>query len=1284
MSNVDAEEYQHTMMLDSEYAPGGVIVYYADGDEEIIHVNQYVIDLFECDSTDEFMQLTGGTFRGFVYGEDIDSTEDSIWGQVEKHDNLDHIFYRIKTKSGNLVNIQDFGRLVRTSNGRPVFHVFIIEMKAIGYVDWLTGLPAMRRFHHLAHMRAESMRGRGEQPVAIALDLIGLKAYNAQYGRDEGDQLLCTFADLLRKHFGSEACSRFGEDHFYAFTHNEGVEERLSSLFDDFRTVNDGRTLPVRVGAYLCRDGDDIVAIGFDRAKLACDLDKKTWHSHVMWFNEDMRAEEQLRIYVLEHIDEAIEKGWVQPHYQAIMRAATGAICGEEALARWIDPVHGPLMPNQFIPVLEESELLQKIDLHMISNVIADMKTKQEAGIVLVPVSINISLRDLGQIDIANEVALRADEAGIPHNLLRIEFTESAASADIDFFKAQVERIHAAGFEVWLDDFGSGYSSLNMLQEYDFDLIKLDMEFARHVDNHKAREILTGVVRSAGRLGVGTLAEGVETEEQVRFLEGIGCSLLQGFYFSRPIPLSEVVAIATSPQANTRERREEFEYWNEVDAVDLVDPTSHVEGRAVDGTQLSEFPAGVMEVRGDTWRLLRSNRAYREFLDNGGAIPLEESSSGAVVFKRGVDAEYADAANRSDTSRNWERISGRMEYGTGLQFYTKPAASTDGAKAYVLVSVPTMLGTALGTYGDVPVAYAVLRAELDELGEHVIGAEYVYANTVYCQICGYDQESLPGKSYAQMSREDFSSWYPYFYHAAVLKESTRDVKYSSETGHWLSFSVAPSNVDSCFVFAFTIADDEHRERQEMRVGLDTSELIIGIANAFNGETSFAKSMNKALELISQAIKSERLYVFEYGETEMKALFEWRAEGAPSRILQLQHLRNQDFSAWTDLLTQDTTLIVSNVDDLKSYDEELCNRLKRAGVERLLAAPFYHDNELIGFLAAGNYQLEEGFDTQKLLETAAPYLSVKIMNNRLIEELEHLGTHDALTGLYNRRGMGIAVKKRQQERPGEPFAVGLIDVDDFKSMNDTYGHVVGDAALVAIANEITNLFPPAAVCGRNGGDEFAVHLFGDDVLLADALFTNLANRGISCTRKGVRYPISLSVGYACCPHDVENLPNAYTKADVALYAVKLSGKSSAKRYSPVFEEEYRSLLGFSSRDLAEKIPGGIIVHKASGSWDILFANDEVVDMLDCDDPRDFMEYTGGSFKGFVHQDDIKRVADALKKQALEGEGTKGFANYRICTKHGDVKNIAANSRVIESKDAGRVFYVIMVDRDERIQ
>ena len=419
--------------------------------------------------------------------------------------------------------------------------------KDIVFTDPITGLPAMARFHEFAREGAKSLVETGHRPAAVAFNLVGMKDYNTQHGRDGGDELLRSFADVLKKHFGDQACSRFAEDNFYAFASEEKVSEAIGAVFDDFENASEGYTLPVRAGVYVCADEDDIVAIGFDRARSACDLDKKTWQSHVSWFIDGMDDAARLRLHVLDSVDEAIEKRWIRPYYQAVVRAKSGRVCHEEALARWIDPEFGFLSPGEFIPILEEAGLLHKVDMHIVDCVLEDMKKKHKDGVPVVPVSFNISLRDLEKVNVTGEIIRRVDDAHVPHSYIQVEFTESAASEDPAQFKTEVNSLRAAGFEVWMDDFGSGYSSLNLLKDFDFDVIKLDMDFLRGEGGEKTWDVIAGVVEITRKIGIRSLAEGVEDESQAERLREIGCDMLQGYFYTRPLPLDEVVARSEGP-----------------------------------------------------------------------------------------------------------------------------------------------------------------------------------------------------------------------------------------------------------------------------------------------------------------------------------------------------------------------------------------------------------------------------------------------------------------------------------------------------------------------------------------------------------------------------------------------------------------------------------------------------------------------------------------------------------------------------------------------------------------
>ncbi|MBR3317490.1 MAG: EAL domain-containing protein [Atopobiaceae bacterium] len=1256
--------FEQKLLIDTNNAPSGVIAHFADGDEEIIHANRHALTMLECESLEEFMELTQGTYKKLVYEDDLDAVEDSIWGQVRTRDGFDRVYYRAKTKTGRIKTLLEYGKLVQNdANGRPVFHALIVEVTPEATVDWLTGLPGMSRFHELARIGAQMLFARNERPVLLALDIMGMKSFNARYGRDEGDKLLRSFSDVLRKHFGSEACSRFAEDHFYAYSREDQIEKRVEAVFADFEASGFERIPPVRVGAYVCDPKDDIVSVGFDRAKAACDLDRKTWQSHLTWFTDKMRTAAYLREHVLGSLDQAIAERWIRPFYQAVVRSSTSDICNEEALARWIDPEYGQLFPDQFIPDLEEAGLLHKLDLHIVDCVIEDMRTKQEHGIAIVPVSINFSLRDLMQLNLVRELTKRADAAGLPRNLLRVELTESVASSDPVFLRRQINALHEAGFEVWMDDFGSGYSSLNTLQEFDFDLIKLDMGFLRSAEVEKSRIILAGVVKAAAELGVGTLTEGVETAEQAEFLSSIGCDMLQGYFYARPNSLQDIISHKGKSDDMRRESFEEARYWNEVSLTSFSNVGAK-ENRSSDWAPLTELPTAILEERNRSWRILRANDPYIEFLRNVGVLTQPYSNLLTTdIPPRAFDLEFYVAADRSRFSHTWERIFGRLEYGSGYQFYIRHIATTKEAKAFMVTAMPTMLGSGLGTYGDVPVAYAVFRVVLNEAGNEVVDAQYVYASTLYCEWSNCQLDELVGHTFLEVMHDANKMWFPYCYEAAILGKSLHDIAFSPETGHWLSFNIAPSLVDGCCVFAFTLADDERHASDEMRMGLDTSDLIIRMANELNAETDYNKAMNSLLESVSEVIHPERLYVFERGENTSSNTFEWCAEGIEPQIDTLQDLDNSEFDTWEMLLKQEPVVLIPDVEELRTTDERMHWQLTRQGITHLLAVPFYHGSHLLGYLGADNYMLEEDIDSVRLLQTVASFVSARIVNKRLMDTLEQMGSTDELTGMLNRRGIDLAVRDYLRAREDEPYTLALMDVDDFKHINSVYGHEAGDEGLRLIAHSVREAFPACAIVGRNGGDEFMALMPGDESRRMGEYLDALLRVGLVRAGKEAPCPLSLSIGYVSVPQQAKDLRAAYTMADAALYAAKLSGKSAIRQYDSAMEVQYRSQTGFTPRDVAESLPGSIVAYEAAGDRKILFVSDELVELFECDNASDLLQYAGGTY-------------DGLYRHIVEPAPNEVPA-LRIATKLGNVQHAFSKRRCVKVSGVGDVVYELFI-------
>ncbi|SEF64143.1 EAL domain, c-di-GMP-specific phosphodiesterase class I (or its enzymatically inactive variant) [Butyrivibrio sp. Su6] len=254
--------------------------------------------------------------------------------------------------------------------------------------------------------------------------------------------------------------------------------------------------------------------------------------------SDNSQERKKIAEYVVANIEKALENCWVKVYYQPVVRALTGQLCGAESLARWIDPEMGFLSPDKFIGALEESRQIHKLDCWMVKKVCSDISERIHNGLDAVPVSINFSRLDLEATDMLKVLEDAVDEYDIPRDYIHVEITESMIVSDAELMSGMIERFRSTGYEVWMDDFGSGYSSLTVLKDYHFDTLKLDMSFLRSFDD-KSKAIITSTVIMAKEIDIMTLAEGVENQEQVEFLKNIGCGRLQGYYYGKPMPIND-------------------------------------------------------------------------------------------------------------------------------------------------------------------------------------------------------------------------------------------------------------------------------------------------------------------------------------------------------------------------------------------------------------------------------------------------------------------------------------------------------------------------------------------------------------------------------------------------------------------------------------------------------------------------------------------------------------------------------------------------------------------------
>ncbi len=472
------------------------------------------------------------------------------------------------------------------------------------FFDSLTGLPNLEYCRIRGENYVEGLLNAGKTPAVVFFDIIGMKLYNNANGFSSGNEFLIHFAAVLKKLFADNLVCRSTNDHFVVVADIANLEEKLCEVRKYVKGTVSKISMDLYVG--ICQtDTDSDILDAIEKAKLACNIQKKKGDKFIRQYDEDLHRTLMLHNYVVNHIDDAITNGYIKVYYQPVVRTITGTFCGMEALARWIDPEQGFLNPGEFIGALEEAKQIHKLDSHVIELVCREMRDQLDQGNPVVPVSFNLSRLDFTGCDIFEVVESILEKYKIERDYIRVEITESIMASD-SYIQHEIEKFREVGYEVWMDDFGSGYSSLNTLKDYKFDELKIDMAFLLNF-NDVSRTIISSMVRMAKSLGLKTLAEGVETKEQKEFLKSIGCEKVQGYYYGKPQPLKATMEhMETSgiviEDSNTRA------VYSKIGRLDYQENT----------------PRAIMTFENEKFKFLFVNRQYEEQLLSLGFKDVQE------------------------------------------------------------------------------------------------------------------------------------------------------------------------------------------------------------------------------------------------------------------------------------------------------------------------------------------------------------------------------------------------------------------------------------------------------------------------------------------------------------------------------------------------------------------------------------------------------------------------------------------------------------------------------------
>ena len=1100
-----------------------------------------------------------------------------------------------------------------------------------------------------------------ESYLLVYGDIDRFKVYNDLFGAPAGDRLLADIGAMIRDLMpAGAAAARLRADHFVCCCSRSSFDpDRMLAALDAwFASYREDFTFFVRLGIFPIDDPSLDVNLMCDRALLALRSAKSGYvGSKYVFYDEKLRSSVLKEQELAGEMIAALEGGQFVPYFQPQYRYATGRMIGAEVLARWNHPAKGLLGPTEFIPVFERNGLVATFNYYMWEQACRCLRMWIDGrGIEGAPrLSVNLSRADIYRSDLCTYLEGLIERYDVPAELLHLEITESAYMEAPEQLIGAVTKLRAAGFVVEMDDFGSGYSSLNTLKDVPVDVLKLDMGFLGASASSRGGLILASVVRMARWLDLPLIAEGVETKQQAAYLASVGCDYMQGYLFSKPVD------------------RETFEKLLEGTAVeDLAHPfaESLQDGAAefwdVD-SQLSLIfnsyagPAAIAEYDGETCELIRVNGEFARLLDLD-----DEAASAELVRKnflgvlqeedRAALEEALRAASEGDAACDL-RYRSAAGKGRWLRLHLRPLSRTDSViSLYVLAEETTeeqVLRDRLAAPRDsIPGGLQRLRRQnearqqlYDAIPCGIVrytvgdGQHIVSINKKGCELLGYrDREEFIASSGDNALMPIHEDDVPR-HRAGIerLRNGSKPLDFayryyrSDGTVGWLegtsAYELGPEG-EPMIQSAFLDVSGRRRKSHE----LDLQRFTEVLCSVYDEIFEFDR-MDDRYHVLYSALHPESIGVALPLE---EALGRWMAHipdgveraglrktfdecranvsGKPSSCTyKLSKGGNATWCQSTFIRVSDTCTLCCNKDVTEGLATEDRRRAWQDERYRLLtemtnkmsfdydsdtdtvllyidrtgdgveAQVIPHYLEKLASARSGVVHPDDMDDVRRMFEDAragAAEVSAEYRANYyghgyawyranlfvahdnagawhlvgLIENIEderdlrYRAENDAATGLSNHATtQDLVAAALAKPAVREHSVCVVLDIDDFKAVNDNSGHMEGDALLRKVGSVLRSSFRESDVIGRVGGDEFVLLLKEVDMDVVLRKLNQVRARISATTVPGLGHAPTLSVGvYATCSDD-RTYRDVFTRADEALYQAKRAGKNRIQVY-----------------------------------------------------------------------------------------------------------------------------------------
>lgn len=492
-------------------------------------------------------------------------------------------------------------------------------------LDALTGIYNRKGFYH--YTREMLDKNPDGAFCLVYWNIRKFKVVNNLLGRDAGDRILVQVADAIRNEFGGGmgTYGRLERDNFICCVRDDVIRQGdwLHSGEISYIAEDSEYHFFSCFGLYRITDASLKVSNMVDKARVAMEMVKNNYMEPYAWYDESMWGSIVEEQKLNSDFRRAIEEKQFKVYYQPICRAKDGMVTGAEALVRWVHPERGLVSPGEFIPIFEKNGFINVLDHYVWEEVCRMLHKRRKAGLKVVPVSVNVSRVEFYNYHLCEEIRDLVQKYDLPTDLLKIEITETAYSESPTRVQEAVKKLHEYGFVVLMDDFGSGYSSLNILKDLPIDILKIDMKFLTDFEqSRKSAILLENIVRMAKWMKFRSVAEGVETKKEWDFLKSVECDLVQGYYFYKPMPESEFEELLDKTElADAAAREVELPEYDEI----LNDAFKHGDSRESTLFYSMLGGMGVLEMTEDGLEIVQVNRGYYEVIYKQSNVISEET-----------------------------------------------------------------------------------------------------------------------------------------------------------------------------------------------------------------------------------------------------------------------------------------------------------------------------------------------------------------------------------------------------------------------------------------------------------------------------------------------------------------------------------------------------------------------------------------------------------------------------------------------------------------------------------